>query len=1290
MKNFFKYGLLIFGWLVAGIVFLIVIAGVLLQTQPVKKKITSVAQEKVSDVLKGDITIGKIDGNFFTSLSLENILWLNESDTIAFIQQFDARYELRPLLKSKLLVHSAHISNPYFYLKQNKDSTWSVQNLVEQTADDKSTKKSSGSFNMVISNFEIEEGNVKIDALDTIVPQRINHMNTKLDLDYSSESQNLMLNNLSFSTSDPTLILEKLSFNAERNSNKIRMEDFYLKTANNKLEASANYVQDTLLDATANIESAPLHLNEFEFFLPGLTLPASPTLNISTSVKKGHLEAKIILADKDQQIALWVNSENFAQFLNNTKTILLQYDVEGTFQNIDLANWLGDPQLDYLVNGRLQIKGKGTDPETAVISLNGDFKDCIIKEKPVDKLTASLHLKNGNLDGKVEGEGNFGTINITPEIKDLQGTPSYRLKLITRKFNLAEITGNDSLQSDINLIAQIEGENFDPKRIRASSSFNLSNSRFQEVVFDTLVAQARYQSENIQIDSLWTETQTVKLNASGNYNLHGNSDLILKAGFTGLEEFARFIPAEQVFAEGEIDARLKGITDSLNVETRLILKDVQYDDFTTDNIAVTAKGQLTQRDTTFNARITANKFRAGKLLLDSVNFDVGYLADSLFVDGRGSGDDVKTNLTAGINLGKSQKISVEDWAVDFKNQHFELQNPPAVFELDSSQYKISNFKLISNLSDSAQYIMADGLISRGGEEDFRMEVANINIQQLLEMFEIDFAASGIINVKADLKGTAKSPLLTGRFSVDNATLNEYGFTDFSGDIGLKERKLSTDINIVPSQEGRLKLSGVFPVLAELDSMKFNLNPKDSLDANLIVEKFPLAVLQNIEIAKNIEGYIEGNVDVKGTLEAPDPKGNFHLVDASLEVPEYGIDYKELSLNIEFFPEAVKLDSFYIKSKDGNMKASGTIDFSTAFYKGDVSESEINVEFNDFNPVDHRQFNMQLSGDANLKGKKGEVVFSGDLNIPESEIYLPAIFNMMGRMSAPEIPDPILVREMKNMQLYKDSLTFVGDTIHTDSFDFSYLDNFTGTLNLKIPKNSWIKNKDMHIEISGDVELRKNKDFFELFGSVDVVRGQYDLLGKTFIIDDGTIGFQGGEELMPRIDITASYTFRNSERAQQTLTVQVSGTAEEPNVNFSLDGSNVSEGDALSYILFGKSMDELSIDQQQNVAGAGSLAGTAAAAILSSQLNNFLGENLDVDYIEIKSDGDFDNATVVVGKYITNDLFVSYEQRFGETDEKEMAKYEVKLEYELFKFLFLQLNNSSNDSGFDIIFKLSSE
>lgn len=86
----------------------------------------------------------------------------------------------------------------------------------------------------------------------------------------------------------------------------------------------------------------------------------------------------------------------------------------------------------------------------------------------------------------------------------------------------------------------------------------------------------------------------------------------------------------------------------------------------------------------------------------------------------------------------------------------------------------------------------------------------------------------------------------------------------------------------------------------------------------------------------------------------------------------------------------------------------------------------------------------------------------------------------------------------------------------------------------------------------------------------------------------------------------------------------------------------------------------------------------------------MGDKLDVDYIEVKTSGNFDKASITVGKYITNNIFVSYEKRFGESNQKDVDKDEIILEYLISKFIFLQLNNSSSDSGFDVIFKIESK
>jgi autotransporter translocation and assembly factor TamB len=574
----------------------------------------------------------------------------------------------------------------------------------------------------------------------------------------------------------------------------------------------------------------------------------------------------------------------------------------------------------------------------------------------------------------------------------------------------------------------------------------------------------------------------------------------------------------------------------------------------------------------------------------------------------------------------------------------------------------------------------------------KINIGNISLAMLEEM-EINDQLNGIFEGELDFSGTMQKPEMKGNFSLNDLEFSDYRFLQFDGNLDYGNNLFSAGLNVVPQDSGKLEARAEIPLRFYPDSLKFGFSPKDSVCGRVILEKLSLELLQAMYPTANIAGIIEGDLHLSGTVESPNPEGNIRLRDASVEMREFGIDYRNVGLNLNFLRDKIQIENLLVRSPDGNMTGSGQMDFSSDFYKGDISHSEITLNFNRFQPFNHRQFNMQMNGNATFGGKKGEVAYGGNITIPRSEIYIPTVLRMLGRMTVPEMPKPILVQEMERMTELADSAYVeLVPVVLSDSARFDYFDNFRGSLRIRIPRNTWIKNDDLYIELSGDVELRKSREYFELFGTVDVVRGQYDLLGKTFMIDEGSISFQGGESMMPSMDITASYAFRNPQRVEQTLSVQISGTAESPEVNFQLDGSSIGEGDALSYILFGKSMNELTIDEQHNMdgAGGGSLAGRAAASILTSQLTNFLGEKLAVDYIEVKSDGGFDNATVVVGKYITNDLFVSYEQRFGETHEKDMVKYEVKLEYELFRFLFLELNNSSRASGFDVIFKFDAK
>ena len=1295
MKKTITTILKVLAWILVGVVALLLLISLGIQMPFVKKKIAGIAENQAAAFIEGKLTLGSITGNFFTGIQLNEVLWLNDNDTIAYIPELSATYSLLPLLNSELVIRTAAVVRPRFFLKQERDSTWNVQHLIKsQPKDTLAQDTSASSFTIDVKQFTINNGYIGVQSFDSIIPKQIVSLNLALEGFYSEDNQQLDISSFNFITLQPDLALKELTLAFSRNDAHMQLKDLKIETARNHLSARAEYNESGERSGSAMLQSEPVNINEFSFILPDITLPAHPQLDFNARLQGDRVEANLSIADEGQEINLNVISENLYRFLTDTTRKNLQYLVDATFKQIDVAHWTGNSQLNYKINGSLQLDGKGISPETAIADVKGKFYDLRLSERPVDRLNLELSYNRGDAQGLITGNGNFGSLRLESDVRNITGNnPKYDVLLITRKLNLAMLTGNDSLASSLNIDAQITGQGFDPETLRAVADIKMKNSTFQTIQLDTLLADMGYSAKNIDIDSLLLITESLRLTAHGRYSMNASSSVKLNASFSGLNEFRAFIPVDSLETSGTLTALLAGTSDSLKIKAELEVNETKYGSLMLQALDLDANGFIAFGDTLVHADVRASGFSTGSFILDSINMAIDASTDSVYLAGSMYNQDLQTSLRAGLTFGEPLKVLVDDLVLDYKDQHLEMQHPPASISIGETAYRIDNFKMASGSADSAQSISIAGVIDRAGTQDLSLVILNVDVGTLVNSFNEEMKAAGIFSLNLNVSGRAASPVMDGKFGLDNASLNDYEFTEFGGNIGLQDNELNLDVSLIPADSGKISIEGRMPASFRIDSMQFDFNPDAPVQAKFVADRFPLAVMQAFNFTEEIAGFLQADVDVSGTLKDIKPEGKLRLLEASVKIPEYGVDYKTIKLNVNFTPEEIVLDTFNITSDDGTMYADGKIDFKGGFYKGDIADSKISVFFDKFNPFDHKQFNMVLSGQANLKGKPGEVVFSGDLKIPESEFNLPAVMAMLGKFNAPEMPTPILMRELAEHNHQGDSLIVKRPSPGIDTAGPTlYMENVSGKLKVSIPKNTWIKSEELRLELSGDIELIKNKAYFEIFGTVDVVRGQYEILGRTFKIDKGHISLQGGEKVNPVMDITASYTFRNAERAEQELTVNVTGDIDTPAVKFELDGSAISEGDAMSYIMFGKSLDQLTLDQQQNVegAGGGSMAANAAASILSSQLTKFLGSTLNVDYIELKSGDGFDNATLVVGKYITNDLFISYEQLFGQASENNPKAYEVKLEYEIFRWLFLQLNNSSRDSGFDVIYKYESE
>ncbi|MDZ7724086.1 MAG: translocation/assembly module TamB domain-containing protein [candidate division KSB1 bacterium] len=233
---------------------------------------------------------------------------------------------------------------------------------------------------------------------------------------------------------------------------------------------------------------------------------------------------------------------------------------------------------------------------------------------------------------------------------------------------------------------------------------------------------------------------------------------------------------------------------------------------------------------------------------------------------------------------------------------------------------------------------------------------------------------------------------------------------------------------------------------------------------------------------------------------------------------------------------------------------------------------------------------------------------------------------------------------------------------------------------------------MNIEITGNLNLIKEGKMFELFGTVQTVRGFYNLFGKRFNLNSGTLTFRGGETLNPELDLDAQYKFRDIEKEKQTLNLLITGTLSFPEIQFRLNDKPISETDGLSYLLFGRSGAQLSHGERQQVSQSSSQTGTAAmtrllSGQLTQQVSRIAQDKLNLDLIRISGDANWRNTALTVGKYLTNDLFLRYERELSFGSSKETIPQELFLEYEINRHLFLQaVKGDPQTTGFDIIIK----
>ncbi|MBI5472238.1 MAG: translocation/assembly module TamB domain-containing protein [Ignavibacteriae bacterium] len=1248
--------------------FLLLVVGifVFMKTAAFRNLVREQVIAAASESLNGTLQIGSIDGTFYSNIRVLNATIVSNNDTVIALPRLEVAFSLLPLLKREIRIDRIVVDSLSVVLRQLKDSTW---NLAHLTKPDTSAP-AEFTWLLMLVDVAVRDARVRIHPIDSasLIPRAINDINVQLSGAYSEDIMDFALTSLRLETRKPNLSVKQFSLITKKEGDDLVVSDVVLQTSKNRLEAHARMSTDSLGRTEASVTIDSLDLSEFSWATQGRTFPRRPNLDVNVWMRRDSISADAKIVERKQALSGRVS-------IGGMKLTPV-YRFDASMQNIDVGVWMNDSAMSSNLNGNIQGWMRGNSVGSAMLRVEGELSNSMLMRRTIDRLTVHAEGDRGTITAAAALDAQFGGFTLTGRVADVNGAQRYTVSGNTRNLDIAPLLLNDSLRSDLNMEFSADGSGFSPDNMRSNVDITLRPSRVRGFAIEQGVVELNVNNRRYAIERMEIFSPSGSVHAEGLVDLDGTSDLRFEARIDSLAALRQVVGADTIAGHFAIEGSISGNRDSLTISAEANLGQLQYNTVLVDSI-----------DASFNLRngtsVTgafeahAYNVNTGTLLLDNftVSGDVYDEQRTFLVSFRGD-NDLRGDWTLRYAADSIRtRISVPAFMIGYKEQELRGGSDSMWIESRNDIFTFNNITLASG----DQVFAVDGRFSLKGSDDLTLTLQNLNLANLLELANVNQKAGGLLSANLRMTGTAPTPKLDGNIAITGGFVNalQYESLTCSLQYADKQFRWSSNLNITP--ESKLISEGMLPMKISLTDTGQVLLKNQPMHAELRSQGLTLGILQAGSDEIKAEGAVECSVKVTNTLSAMEASGRLAIINGKFEYPEYGIEYEDIQLQVDATKDNITLTRCDIRTGDGAFHGSGKVGFGGGVVGGTLATTTVDFSANEFVVADGDDVELVIDGKAQLGGNARNLQYGGNLSVSRASVWLPTFTDKMEKERA-KTSVPLLVSATRRVDTTT-SRKAAADSAQAVGLD--YIKNLRGSLQLTIPKNTWLRGPDMQIELAGDMEVRKRGEDFELFGDIRTVRGWYEVLGKRFEIESGILDFRGGKEYNPDLNIDAQYTFRDENREERILALQITGKAYTPRFAFSLDDKRIELSDAIAYITFGRPFNSLSLGQKSSASEQGLALGFAAR-----QLSSALGRASGLDVLEIRGGETIGQSSIAVGKYISNDLFMSVEKQFGSGESDSPATQIITLEYELTKFLFLQLiQGDQKNSGFDVFLKL---
>ncbi len=378
------------------------------------------------------------------------------------------------------------------------------------------------------------------------------------------------------------------------------------------------------------------------------------------------------------------------------------------------------------------------------------------------------------------------------------------------------------------------------------------------------------------------------------------------------------------------------------------------------------------------------------------------------------------------------------------------------------------------------------------------------------------------------------------------------------------------------------------------------------------------------------GKITIDLSLGGTPASPQAGGHLLLQDGRYDNTVSGMTLRKMEVELDGDQQAFVLHRFDAgDGGDGKLAVEGKVDLAGAA----GPSIDMTTTLTHFTAARTDEATATLDGKIAITGKLAGPTVKAEITMPTAEINIPD--------SMPASVPALDVRRIDSSRPApppKPATPPAPAAVAT--LDIHFHD----------PGQTFVRGRGLTSEWRGDLDITGTSADPRIIGEFDNVNGTFDILGKSFVLEHGTLRFGGGP--LPQLDILAQV-----QAADITAEILVQGSPTRPALTLT-SVPTLPQDEVLSRIMFGSGVGQITPAQGLQLAqAAATLAGGGPSML--DRLRNATGlDRLSVGSDPTQTGSGVTGTTISGGKYVAPGVFVGVDQGVSGTSTK--AKVEVEI------------------------------